>query len=235
MMKNNVIISSYNWFVLLSEQWFNNFGNIYVNQIDAVNSKNDLIVISQEIKNTYPTISAELFRLKDNLFNAHFVVNPIVLGELIALLRFLSNTSNNRDFWDMVHPSVAKISKKLYEDGHFANASEDAFIEINFRVKNIYKITNPTSDKVPDGDNAMNVVFSTNNPIVKFADISTETGKNIQKGYMQMFSGAISALRNPKAHANIALEKEECKRNLLFASMLMFKLDEGVKYTGIQE
>lgn len=234
-MNNNVVRNSYNWFVFLSEQWFSHFGNICVNQMDAVNSKNDLIVISQEIKNTYPTISAELFRLKDNLFDAQLIVNPIVLGELIALLRFLSNTSDNCDFWDMVHPSVVKISKKLYEDGHFANASEDAFIEINSRVKKIYKITNPTSDKVPDGDNAMNVVFSTNNPIVKFADITTETGKNIQKGYMQMFAGAISALRNPKAHANIVLEKEECKRNLIFASMLMYKLDDGVKYTGIQE
>ena len=55
------------------------------------------------------------------------------------------------------------------------------------------------------------------------------------KGYMQMFVGAISALRNPKAHENIRLDREECKKRLVFASMLMDKLDEGVRYMGILE
>lgn len=40
---------------------------------------------------------------------------------------------------------------------------------------------------------------------VEFCDRSTETGSNIQKGYMQMLAGAMSALRNPKAHANITI------------------------------
>lgn len=46
----------------------------------------------------------------------------------------------------------------------------------------------------------MNTVFSANKPMIRLADNTTDIGKNIQKGYMQMFVGAISALRNPKAH-----------------------------------
>lgn len=65
--------------------------------------------------------------------------------------------------------------------------------------------------------------------------MNTETGKNIQKGYMQMFAGAMSALRNPKAHENIKLDEDEAKRRLIYASMLMYKLDEGVKLTHIAE
>ena len=77
---------------------------------------------------------------------------------------------------------------------------------------------------------AMNTVFSANKPMIRLADNTTDIGKNIQKGYMQMFVGAISALRNPKAHENIRLDREECKKRLVFASMLMDKLDEGVRY-----
>lgn len=104
--------------------------------------------------------------------------------------------------------------------------SEDAFIEINSRVKKLYTIINPESDRIPDGVEAMNTVFSANKPMIRLADNTTDIGKNIQKGYMQMFVGAISALRNPKAHENIRLDREECKKRLVFASMLMDKLDE---------
>lgn len=41
-----------------------------------------------------------------------------------------------------------------------------------------------------------------------------------------LFAGAMAALRNPKAHENIELEKKDCMRRLIFASMLMFKMDE---------
>ena len=45
-----------------------------------------------------------------------------------------------------------------------------------------------------------------------------------------MTAGAMSALRNPKAHSNdVVLTAEEAMRRLMFASMLMYKLDEVSK------
>lgn len=225
------IKNTYSWLYGLSAQ----LRNVILFENDCTNVKNDLIAISYDIEKIYPSISKEIFRLKDYLFVVPGPVNPVILGELIALLRFLCNSQGNNDFWDMVHPMVIKTSKKLFEDGHYANSAEDAFIEINARVKQLYKIINPTCEKVPDGDTVMTTMFSPNNPMIRFSDISTDTGKNIQKGYMQLFAGAISALRNPKAHENISLGSEECKQRLIFASMLMYKLDEGVKYTGVHE
>lgn len=230
-MKLDRIKNTYNWLYGLSTQ----LGNVTVFANDCTNIKNNLIAISYDIEKIYPSISREIFRLKDYLFVVPGPVNPVILGELIALLRFLCNSQGNNDFWDMVHPMVIKTSKKLFEDGHYANSAEDAFIEINARVKQLYKIINSTCEKVPDGDTVMTTMFSPNNPMIRFSDISTDTGKNIQKGYMQLFSGAISALRNPKAHENISLGSEECKQRLIFASMLMYKLDEGVEYTGVHE
>ena len=178
----------YRWMVDISQLWFTRNGNVAASQNDIVGVKNDLFFICQDTQKTFPLISSELFRLKDTLFLAQGRINPVIFGEVISWLRFLENTADNNDFWNMIHPTVEQTSRKLFEDGHYANASEDAFIEIN-----------------------------------------------IQKGYMQMFVGAISALRNPKAHENIRLDREECKKRLVFASMLMDKLDEGVRYMGILE
>lgn len=222
----------YNWFFMVSNQ----IGCVIIGGNDRVNIKNALIEVSHEIESVYPSISSELFRLKDYLFNNVGQINGVIFGEILALLRFLCNEQGNTDIniWNMIHPRIANVSREIFEDGHYSEACENAFIEINARVKHIFKLIRPDS-KVPDGVPAMNIVFSLNDPIVKLTDISTETGENIQKGYMQMFVGAMSALRNPKAHENFKINKDEGMRRLVFASMLMYELDAGVRYTGINE
>lgn len=134
----------------------------------------------------------------------------------------------------MIHPRIAHVSKKLYFDGSYANAACDAFIEINDRVKRIFQVIRP-GENVPDGDAAMKRVFSINNPLVEFCDRSTDSGANTQKGFMEMLAGAMSALCNPKAHANIQIGQEDAMRRLIFASMLMYKIDEAVLYSKIIE
>lgn len=223
----------YNWMKNLTNM--PNWQMMSIPNKDRINAKNNLIRISEDIKYLYPDISGEIFRLKDYLFGGMGQVNALILGELIALLRFLHNVKvEETDFWTLIHPQIKRVSKALFDGGHFANAAEDAFIEINDRVKKLYAIVKPNMP-IPDGDSAMTTVFTPNNPLILFDDINTDTGKNVQKGYMQMFAGAISALRNPKAHANIKIEEDEARRRLIYASMLMYKLDEGVKLTHIAE
>lgn len=50
-----------------------------------------------------------------------------------------------------------------------------------------------------------------------------------------MLAGALSALRNPRVHANVSISAEEAMRELMFASMLMYKIDEAVLYSKISE
>ena len=52
---------------------------------------------------------------------------------------------------------------------------------------------------------------------------------------MQIFSGAISGIRNPKAHENLTLTKEKAIKRLILASLLMDKIDEAVEYSNIME
>ena len=52
---------------------------------------------------------------------------------------------------------------------------------------------------------------------------------------MEMLAGAMSALRNPKSHANLAITAEDAMRRLMFASMLMYEIDDAVQFSGVQE
>lgn len=151
-------------------------------------------------------------------------INPYSFGEVIATITYLNGYSNNSSssIWNNIHPQVISIAKSRFDDGHYADAVEAAFKEINVRVKTIYK---ERALEEKDGARLMQSAFSPNNPIIKIGDISTETGRDIQQGYMEMFSGAMKGIRNPKAHNNQTISKADAIRKLHFASMLMYKLD----------
>lgn len=51
-------------------------------------------------------------------------------------------------------------------------------------------------------------------------------------GYMNMFAGAINAIRNPKVHENMTISKDDAIRKLYLASMLMYKLDNAIIVLG---
>ena len=197
--------------------------------------KNGIIKLSESIARAEPYFSNDLFRLKDILFIGA-KLNIIALGELLAIVNYLNNKCDNpqEDIWALIHPMIIKTSKELYINGHYANAACDAFIEINSRVKKLFEKIKP-NEKITDGESVMTHVFSTKSPLIEFCDRTTDTGMNTQKGYMQMLIGSNSALRNPKAHENIGLDKDEAFRRLMFASMLMYKIDEALAYSQIEE
>ena len=203
--------------------------------------------IAKDYEQEEPQISQQLIIAKNYLFMdnqiGQGIMSPLVLGEIIFGLDYLNEKESVRsdiktsdsNVWSYIHPLIQKSSKKLYLDGHFSEAALNAFIEINDRVKNIFTIVKP-GDPIPDGEAAMNTVFSAKSPLVEFCDRSTSSGQNKQKGYMEMLSGAMSALRNHKAHTNTEiLSADEAYRRLATASMLMYAIDDAVNYSGITE
>ena len=152
-------------------------------------------------------------------------INPYSFGEVIATITYLNGSSNNNpsSIWENIHPQIVTVSKTRFNNGHYADAVEAAFKEINTRVKKIYK---DRTSVEKDGAKLMQAAFSVQNPIIKLGDISTETGTNIQQGYMEMFAGAMIGIRNPQAHNNLLITKDNAIRELHFASMLMYKIDD---------
>jgi uncharacterized protein (TIGR02391 family) len=152
-------------------------------------------------------------------------INPYLFGEVIATIAYLNGYSNNNSssFWDNIHPQIVSVAKGRFNDGHYADAVEAAFKEINTRVKKIYR---DRTSVEKDGAKLMQAAFSIQNPIIRLGDTSTETGVNIQQGYMEMFVGAMIGIRNPQAHNNLLISKDKAIRKLHFASMLMYKIDD---------
>ena len=150
-------------------------------------------------------------------------INPYSLGEVIATITYLNRYNHSSSIWENIHPQIISVAKGRFNDGHYADAVEAAFKEINTRVKKIYR---DRTSVEKDGAKLMQAAFSVQNPIIKLGDISTETGANIQQGYMEMFVGAMIGIRNPQAHNNLLISKDKAIRKLHFASMLMYKIDD---------
>ena len=205
----------------------------------------NIIRIAQNAEKQFPYVSNRLNGLKDGLFplvqtgynTKGYNINLATFGQVVELLDFLIHEAESpeQDIWDLIHPRIKKSSKQLYVDGHCTNAATDAFVEINTRVKNLFKIVSPNVP-VPDGTAAMTTVFSPKKPLLKIGDLSDKTCEDKQTGLMNMLQGAISALRNPKCHDNEEIiTQEEAMRRLMFASTLMYQIDEAVTYSHITE
>lgn len=193
------------------------------NRLDALNETLFMEVPYQQFAGTAPV--------------CQFFINPIVCGQLLEALEFAKSIANQTDcgICHLLHPDIQRVSDKLYKDGSYANAACDAFIEINSHLKEIYREKYPDSEDVPDGQKLMNRVFGEKNPVLVAGGMTTETGKDIQAGTRYMFAGAMAALRNPKSHENITLGREDCMRRLIFASMLMYIIDETVADSNVED
>jgi uncharacterized protein (TIGR02391 family) len=119
-----------------------------------------------------------------------------------------------------LHPEIARAANDLYRDGHYANAVEASVKALNLLVR-------LRSGLDIDGAPLMERTFSLNNPILKFNDLSDQSDRDEQKGFMMLFSGAVSGLRNPRAHGFIHDDPERALEFIAFVSLLAKLLDES--------
>lgn len=92
--------------------------------------------------------------------------------------------------------ALRKTVEKLYRDGHHARAVEEAYKYID----NLVKKTAKQCDTNLTGSKLMTAVFSGNNPILKINAGESASERDEQIGYMQIFSGCMIGIRNPRAH-----------------------------------
>lgn len=186
------------------------------------------------IDKEYPLLFEQISKAKSKLYynngNSIFI-NPVAVGRLLAVLDVLYEicTKNIDDIWGYIHPEIIKSSKQLYLDGYHTDAAFRAFVTINEILKDVYRNICPNDDNIPDGTDLMNKMFSNKRPLMIYKGYDKDTNKNLKNGMRPMLEGAMTALRNPPAHSNhIEISKEEAMRRLMFASMLMYKIDEAV-------
>lgn len=114
------------------------------------------------------------------------------------------------------------VAKRRFDAGEYADCVEAALKHLNTIIKE--EVRNRTGEE-HDGSGLMRKAFSVNAPIFTIDTLTTETGKSIQQGYMEIFAGTMTGIRNPKAHMNIEIGRERAIHFLFLASLLMDTYD----------
>ena len=144
-----------------------------------------------------------------------------IIKKLLSLRKMTSQEFYGTE--GIFHPTLWRVSESRMKSCQYADAVLSAFKEINNAVKAKVRLR---FNIELDGAPLMQRVFSPNNPVLMVEDnLDTQTNKDTQQGYMMMFAGAMSAIRNPKAHENMTISEDDAVRKLAFASMLMYKLE----------
>ena len=114
------------------------------------------------------------------------------------------------------------VSRKLFADGHYARAVEEAFKYLNNAVKKKSGLTEK------DGADLMRAAFSANSPVLKLNEFLSDTEKSEQRGYMEIFAGTMTGIRNPRAHDHELDDQPEAALEMLaLANHLIRKLNDS--------
>lgn len=116
---------------------------------------------------------------------------------------------------------LSTVTRKLFMDGHYARAVEEAYKCINNTVK-------VKSGLYADGQDLMNQAFSIKNPVLKLNPLKTDSQKNEQLGYMLCLGGCMTGIRNPRAHEHQLWDSPDIALEMLaWANHLMRIIDRA--------
>jgi len=119
------------------------------------------------------------------------------------------------------HPRVIAASKSLFESGHYAQATFEAFKAVNNFIKQKTGLN-------LDGKQLMAKAFNEEGPVIKLNELKTQSARDEQEGFKFLFMGAMEGIRNPKAHDNVVqTDPYRTLEYLGFASLLMKRAEEG--------
>jgi uncharacterized protein (TIGR02391 family) len=137
------------------------------------------------------------------------------------------NASNNKiinlSIEALLHPLIHKQSYQFYLNKHYREAVLNS-------ITAIFDLIRDRTGLDLDGSKLANKAFSVDNPLLVLSDTTTDSGRNDQVGFMQIFSGAYQGIRNPKAHSLAHdLDQTKAAQYLIFASLLARRVSEAKK------
>jgi uncharacterized protein (TIGR02391 family) len=118
-----------------------------------------------------------------------------------------------------IHQAFPVIVRQLFDDGHYSQATFEAFKFIDKEIQRI-------SGSPESGFKLMMQVFGESSPTIQLTPNSTTSEKDEQKGYQFLFAGGILAIRNPRGHEYSLKDFPDlCLDHLALASLLLRKLE----------
>jgi uncharacterized protein (TIGR02391 family) len=117
-----------------------------------------------------------------------------------------------------IHSEITKVSIRLFDDGHYAQATFEAFKLIEGSVKTISGVSDT-------GFNLMMNVFNEKSAKIKLNNLNSMSDIDEQLGFRHIFAGVFSGIRNPRGHENKADSIDICLDHLSVASVLLRVLE----------
>ena len=191
-------------------------------EVNKVASLSDMV--AKSIADDYPFYSKNLPSIVRRLFprlgNGFFSLNIALFGELYLIVQQLHEEPANTFLWSMIHPRISGIAKEEYLNGFYESAARKSMIEVETRLRELYKELRPGMT-VPSQVGDLIGALLADNGDYHFCDTSDRSGRDYRKGVQHLFMGAFSAYRNPSAHANLELKREEAFARIVLASQLI--------------
>ncbi len=125
-----------------------------------------------------------------------------------------------------LQPRILDVSRDLFRDGHHWEA---VFAAAKALV-NYVKERSGRDDL--DGANLVRVVFSRNDPVLAFNDLSDQTDRDEQEGMMHLFEGAVLGIRNPCSHSFPEGPEQRAVEYISLLSLLAYRVQESKRCNG---
>lgn len=126
-----------------------------------------------------------------------------------------------------LHPAIVQASRSLFESGHYAQSILEAYKVLN----NFVKAKSGMSHL--DGQALMAQVFGSDQPAIRLNPLETKSDRDEQGGFKFLYMGAMTGIRNPKAHDSVKQpDPIRALKYLALASLLIERADEGSTDTG---
>jgi len=120
-----------------------------------------------------------------------------------------------------VHPRISDVSRELFSDGH----PWEAVFAASKALVNFVKERSGRYDL--DGANLARMVFSRNNPLLAFNDMSDTTDRDEQEGMMHLFECVILGIRKPGGHSFPEWSELRALEYISLISLLAYRVQEA--------
>lgn len=161
---------------------------------------------------------------------SHHSVQKII-GIVNALIKRVERNANLLDekklsFIDdglpsILHPTIIEHAYQQYKNGHYRDAVLNSIVAV-------FDFIRERTGLKDDGDALISKVLSTSNPYLILSELETDSGRNDQVGFMQIYKGAYQGIRSPKAHSLLHdINKYKAAQYLVFASLLVRRIEDA--------
>lgn len=113
-------------------------------------------------------------------------------------------------------------TRKLFFNKHYTESIEAGFKYLNSYIRR-------RADRKLDGPQLMQNVFSVKNPVLKVTALEGRSGEDAQKGYMELFCGCLSGIRNPRAHEDSIKDDPETALEIIYFIHHLIRTAKGAE------